>query len=87
MAFVCYVSDFENQLEQRNPGAKAVVESYLDGVPLEQLHASLRDATPNIIAKAYEPSASRNVLDAQLADIIAAMETVHAKRSAPSDDS
>ena len=66
------LENLEVELEKVNPGAGARIVEY--GVPLAELQKTLLDAIPMLISKRYEPSASANVLDAQLEDIVLVME-------------
>ena len=54
-------------------GASAVVREA--GIDVAEMGQLLRERVPFIISRTYEPYASTNVLDAQLEDIISAMES------------
>ena len=68
--------DFEKKLQRLNPGAGSIIEQHLhvDGVTMADISATLRDTVPKIIAKTYDPAASAGVIDAQVQDIVTAME-------------
>ena len=68
-----FLDNFEAELETRNPGASAVVRQA--GIDVAEMGQLLRERVPFIISRTYEPYASANVLDAQLEDIISAMES------------
>ena len=68
-----FFADFENQLELRNPGAGATIRQEYPGVSLKELGECLGSTIPNVIAKAYTPAGSSNVINAQLMDIEQAM--------------
>ena len=67
-----FLEHFESELESRNPGASEVVRQA--GIDVAKMGKLLRERVPYIISRTYEPHASTNVLDAQLEDIISAME-------------
>jgi len=67
-----FLANFEQALHSCNPAAIEVLRQ--QGAEPSALGATLRDHIPNIIAKTFQPSASANVLSAQIDDIIEAME-------------
>lgn len=79
-----YLDDFENQLERRNPGAGATVEQHLQDVTIAEIGNILQDTVPKIIAKTYDPAASSGVIDAQIEDIVVAMERAAGHQNATS---
>ena len=74
-----FIDGFEEELARHNPGASEVLLTH--GVEPAAMGQMLREHIPNIIAKTFEPSASTNVLSAQITDIIDAME--YARSHAP----
>ena len=68
-----FLDNFEVELEARNPGAGEVVRQC--GIELGEMAELLRESVPFIISKRWEPGASQAVLDAQLEDIVQAMES------------
>ena len=68
-----FLANFESELESRNPGASDVVRQA--GIDVAEMGKLLQERVPCIISRTYEPYASANVLDAQLEDIISAMES------------
>ena len=68
------LDDFEKKLERLNHGAGSIIEQHLDGVTMADIGATLRDTVPKIVAKTYDPAASAGVIDAQVQDIVTAME-------------
>ena len=76
-----FLDGFEGQLEEQNPGASNVLLAH--GVTLGVMGQMLREHIPNIIAKILEPSASANVLSAQITDIIDAMEYARLRAHPP----
>ena len=67
-----FLDNLETELELRNPGASDVVRQA--GVNVAAMGHLLRENLPNIISKRWEPGASEAVQEAQLEDIVAAME-------------
>lgn len=76
-----FLDNFENALEERNPGAGAVVLQHLDDVTLADVGNALKDTVPNIIAKGYDPAASSGIINAQIQDLITAMEAATGQSS------
>jgi hypothetical protein len=68
----CFLDNLETELELRNPGASGVVRQA--GADVTAMAKLLRENLPNIISKRWEPGASKAVLEAQLEDIVTAME-------------
>ena len=59
------------ELEKANPGACDSIREA--GVDLADVQRTLASTIPSLISKRYEPSASANVLAAQLEDLVVAM--------------
>jgi hypothetical protein len=66
-----FLDDFEAELERRNPGAGKMITD--NGFDLSEVGDELRRVVPSIISKDYSPSASENVLHAQVQDLVLAM--------------
>eukprot|EP01043_Picozoa_sp_COSAG02_P008963 COSAG02_NODE_297_length_25355_cov_78.632998_14_plen_721_part_00 len=69
-----FLQNFQAELEQRNPGAGKLIEA--NGFSLAEVGAQLLAVVPNVISKDYTPAASGNVINAQIQDIVLAMEEV-----------
>ena len=67
-----FLDDFEVELDRKNPGASAVLTR--EDINPADLGRELRKKIPMIIARDFAPAASANVLEAQLEDIVVAME-------------
>lgn len=67
-----FLQNFQVELEQRNPGAGKLIEA--NGFNLAEVGAQLLAVVPNVISKDYTPAASGNVINAQIQDIVLAME-------------
>lgn len=74
-----FLDNFEVELEARNPGAGEVVRQC--GIELAEMARLLQESVPFIISKRWEPGASQAVLDAQLEDIVQAMESAKQQHS------
>ena len=70
------LENLEVELESVNPGAATRMVEF--GVSIADLQKTLLGAIPMLVSKRYEPSASTNVLDAQMEDIVVAMEATAA---------
>ena len=66
------LDNLELELEKANPGACDSIREA--GVDLADVQRTLASTIPSLISKRYEPSASANVLAAQLEDLVVAME-------------
>ena len=67
-----FLQNFQAELERRNPGAGKLIEA--NGFNLAEVGAQLLAVVPNVISKEYTPAASGNVINAQIQDIVLAME-------------
>jgi hypothetical protein len=66
-----FLDNFTVELERRNPGAGKMITD--NGFDLASVGEELRRVVPSIISKDYTPSASANVLHAQILDLVQAM--------------
>ena len=78
-----YESTFADRLSRRSPGTvdlirkqQVPVRGVFRDVDIEELGRVLDEHLPNILANQFQPSASANVIDAQLEDIVGTMEQV-----------
>lgn len=76
-------STFADRLSRRSPGTvdlirkqQVPVRGVFRDVDIEELGRVLHAHLPNILSNEFQPSASANVIDAQLEDIIETMEQV-----------
>ena len=63
-----FLNSLETSLEQVNPGALAVLAK--NDVDVGELAWKLSSTIPEIISIGFNPSASRNILSATIADIV-----------------
>lgn len=68
-----FLTHLERTLEQANPGASSVLTRA--NVELSYASRLLAPTIPEVISIAFDPSASRNMLAASVADVASAMET------------
>ena len=76
-------STFADRLSRRSPGTvdlirkqQVPVRGVFRDVDIEELGRVLHAHLPNILSNQFQPSASANVIDAQLEDIVGTMEQV-----------
>ena len=70
-----FLDNFEAELERRNPGAGRLVLNHVqEGHDLSHVGQLLSAVIPFVISKTFTPAASMNVLRAEIADLIIAMD-------------
>jgi hypothetical protein len=76
-------STFADRLSRRSPGTvdlirkqQVPVRGVFRDVDIEELGRVLHAHLPNILSNQFQPSASANVIDAQLEDVVGTMEQV-----------
>ncbi len=70
-----FLDNFPAELERRNPGAGRLVLNHVqEGHDLAHIGQLLRAVIPYVISKTFTPAASMNVLRAEMADLIIAMD-------------
>jgi hypothetical protein len=76
-------NSFADRLSQRSPGTVGLirkqqvpVRGVFRDVDIEELGRALQAHLPNILSSQFQPGASANVIDAQLEDVVGAMEQV-----------
>lgn len=70
-----FLDNFPAELERRNPGAGRMVLNHVaTGHDLNHVGSLLKAVIPFVISKTFTPAASMNVLRAEMADLIIAMD-------------